>query len=83
MADKLFLEVRKNLNVIQINIDQLIDHVAKDITHGSLEHNRCICESEWHYQILTMTTGYVEGSFQFISLSYVNQIIGVAEVEVI
>ncbi|KIO00943.1 hypothetical protein M404DRAFT_151402, partial [Pisolithus tinctorius Marx 270] len=57
-----------------------IKHVCKDAIDKSLESHRCVSQTEWHYLPLIRTITSVECHFPFISICYVDQMIGMAEI---
>ncbi|KIO00037.1 hypothetical protein M404DRAFT_153735 [Pisolithus tinctorius Marx 270] len=58
-----------------------LHHVRKDAINKLLEGRRCISQTEWHYPPLVRTITSVESHFPFISVCDVDQMIGMAEVD--
>ncbi|KIO05700.1 hypothetical protein M404DRAFT_140419 [Pisolithus tinctorius Marx 270] len=58
-----------------------LHHVRKDAIDESLEGCRCISQTEWHYPPLVRTITSAECCFPFISVCDVDQMIGMAEVD--
>ncbi|KIN98462.1 hypothetical protein M404DRAFT_157730, partial [Pisolithus tinctorius Marx 270] len=61
--------------------DADIEHVCKDAINKLLEGCRRISQTEWHYPPLVRTIMSAECHFPFISICDVDQMIGMAEVD--
>ncbi|KIO05528.1 hypothetical protein M404DRAFT_140944, partial [Pisolithus tinctorius Marx 270] len=58
-----------------------IEHVCKDAVDKTLENCRCISQTKGHYPPLIRTIMSAESSFPFISICDVDQMMGMAEVD--
>ncbi|KIO00453.1 hypothetical protein M404DRAFT_152859 [Pisolithus tinctorius Marx 270] len=58
-----------------------LHHVRKDAINKPLEGHRRISQTEWHYPPLVRTITSAESHFPFISICDVDQMIGMAEVD--
>ncbi|KIO01263.1 hypothetical protein M404DRAFT_150354, partial [Pisolithus tinctorius Marx 270] len=63
--------------VVQLHV---LCHVCKDAVNESLESHRCVNQTKGHYPPLVRTITSVENHFPFISICDVDQMIGMAEV---
>ncbi|KIN95566.1 hypothetical protein M404DRAFT_165501 [Pisolithus tinctorius Marx 270] len=68
-------------DVIEVYHNANIEHVCKDAIDKSLESCRRISQTERHYPPLVRTITSAESSFPFISIHNVDQMIGMAEVD--
>ena len=80
MMDMLMLGFREDQNVIEVDEDKLVEHVSEHIVNQGLENSRGIGEAEGHYQVLMMPRRSVKGRFPLISLSDLDQMVGIAKV---
>lgn len=55
--------------------DKVVD--LKDIASEGLENSRSIGQTKSHHQVFDVAEGSVEGGFPFISLLYLDQMIGI------
>ena len=64
-------------DVIEVDKDEPVQHVAENIIDQSLEHSRGVGNAKWHDQILVVTTGRVEGGLPLIPFPHSHQVVGV------
>ncbi|KIO00582.1 hypothetical protein M404DRAFT_152633 [Pisolithus tinctorius Marx 270] len=58
-----------------------LHHVRKDAINKPLEGRRRVSQTKWHYPPLVRTITSAESHFPFISVCYVDQMIGMVEVD--
>ncbi|XP_070304212.1 uncharacterized protein [Salvelinus sp. IW2-2015] len=63
-------------DVINVDEDEPVQHVAENVIHQSLEHGRGVGEAKGHDQIFVVAAGRVEGGLPPV-LSYPHQVVGV------
>lgn len=77
-----FLNVAgENQDVIQVNKNELIEHVSENIIYEGLEYCRGVGESKGHNQIFRMAEGGIEGCLSLISFFYPDQVVRIAQVQ--
>jgi hypothetical protein len=64
-------------DVILVEIDEPVQHVAENIIDQSLDHSRGVGKAKWHDQILIVTAGRVEGVLPLVPFPYLHQLVGV------
>ena len=77
----LLLGVGKNQDVVEIDENLPVEHVAEYVIDQGLEDSRRIGEAEWHDQILVVACRGVEGGLPLISLPDADEVVGVAQVQ--
>ena len=65
------------MDVIAVDNDKLVQHVAENIINQSLEHSRGVGKAKGHDQVLVVADGRVEGSLQLVPFPYPHQVVGV------
>lgn len=73
--------LREDQNIIQIDKEEFVQHIAENITDECLEHHWGISESERHYLIFEMSDECLEGSLLFVPAADSDEMIGVPEVK--
>ena len=68
-------------DVVEVNYDINIQHVAEDVIHEVLKGCRSIGKSKWNDQPLKGAIASVESGFPFFAFCYVDQVVGMAEVD--
>src|ERR1700733_12149426 len=74
------IAVRINQDVIEIDDNRDIQHVAENVIHESLKHRRCVSETLGDDQPFKGPIFSVEHRFLFITIHYANKMVSVAEV---
>ena len=80
MASVYFLGVRVDEYVIEVHQYTNIEQVPKDVIHEVLESGGCIGESERHYTPFKGAVASPESCLPFVTLSDLDQMEGVPEV---
>ena len=68
-------------DIIKVYYYVNIQHVAEDVIHKLLKRGRSIGKSEWNYQPFKGAVASAEGSFPFVAIRYVNQMVGMTPVD--
>ena len=76
----LFFRVRIDEDVIKVYQHAYIEQVAEDVIHKTLKSSGCICKSERHDMPFEGAIAGVESGFPFVTLSDMDQVVRVMEV---
>ena len=68
-------------DVVEVYNHTNIQHVTEDVIHKVLKGGGSIGKSEWNNQPFKWAIVSVEGGFPFITISNVNQMVGMVQVD--
>ena len=75
MFGMFLLRVRVDKNVVQVGDSCLVQVCSDDIVDQCLTCCWCVCESEWHNQILVVSVSGSEDCLPFFSFFHVYQVV--------
>ena len=75
MFGMFLLRVRVDKNVVQVGDSCLVQVCSDNVVDQCLTCCWCVCESEWHNQILVVSVSGSEGCLPFFSFFHVYQVV--------
>ena len=72
--------IRVYEDIVEVYNYTNIQHIAEDVIHKSLKSGRPIGKSKQNYQPFKGAIVSVKGGFPFVIISYVNQMVGMVQV---